>query len=88
MIVAKSEVDICPTELVDWLCDLCVLISRRYRNRFEYVVQNARQITYLFVELDKGWLKLSLDVLSCEVVGELVVRVRLASIGLGGTVVS
>jgi len=47
-----------------------------------------RLITYLFVELDESWLKLSLDVLSCEVVGELVVRVRLASISLRGTVVS
>lgn len=42
----------------------------------------------LFVELDEGWLKLSLDVLSCEVVGELIVRVRLASVGLRGGVVS
>lgn len=42
----------------------------------------------LFVELDEGWLKLSLDVLSCEVVGELIVRVRLASVGFRGGVVS
>lgn len=72
--------------LIVWL--VCVLVSRRYRKRFEYVVHIARQITYLFVELDEGWLKLSLDVLSCEVVGELIVRVRLASVGLRGGVVS
>ena len=57
-------------------------------NFIEYVVHMARKITYLFVELDEGWLKLSLDVLSCEVVGELVVRVRLASVGLSSSVVS
>ena len=57
-------------------------------NLIEYVVHMARLITYLFVKLDEGWLKLSLDVLSCEVVGELVVRVRLASVGLSSSVVS
>ena len=46
-----------------------------------YSWQLREKYTYLFVKLDKSWLKLILDVLS-EVVWVLVVRVRFACIVL------